>query len=235
VSIILAPRMGGARSAADASPVGRLTATMLQVAVAGVADPQRFRRGKAYAVDRAVARIEVSAGLLRATVAGSRPGGYQVTVGCALVARPQGMTGDRPERQHISALAPEGDDLDANCSCPDWDDPCKHAVAVLLAFADECLANPELLVAWRCGDGEPTQRRKVGARASGAPTPPAPPAGPREQNLFDTDEWTAFVGAGLPPIEPPEFAEEPAPLGRSHLDRVDIAAVITSAVDVLRS
>ncbi len=233
MSIILAPRMGSARSAADASPVGRLTATMLQVAVAGIADPPRFRRGKAYAADRAVTRIEVSPGVLKATVAGSRPGGYQVVINCALVARPVGMTGDLPDRQHISSLAPEGDELSAACTCPDWDDPCKHAVAVLLAFADECLANPELLVAWRCGDREPAPRRKVGARATGAA--PRSAAAPPEIRPFETPEWAVFVGDDLPPIEPPEFADEPPGLGRAHLDRVDIADVITSAIDVLRT
>jgi hypothetical protein len=41
------------------------------------------------------------------------------------------------------------DDLRANCSCPDWENPCKHIAAVLYLFADQLDADPWLVLAWR--------------------------------------------------------------------------------------
>jgi uncharacterized Zn finger protein len=40
-------------------------------------------------------------------------------------------------------------DLRANCSCPDWENPCKHIAAVLYLFADQLDADPWLVLAWR--------------------------------------------------------------------------------------
>ena len=39
--------------------------------------------------------------------------------------------------------------LDARCSCPDWENPCKHIAAVLYLFADRLDDDPWLLLAWR--------------------------------------------------------------------------------------
>ncbi len=40
-------------------------------------------------------------------------------------------------------------ELRAQCSCPDLNDPCKHVAAVLYVFADQLDADPCLLLAWR--------------------------------------------------------------------------------------
>lgn len=39
--------------------------------------------------------------------------------------------------------------LDARCSCPDWENPCKHIAAVLYVFADQLDDDPWMLLAWR--------------------------------------------------------------------------------------
>lgn len=216
------------------SPPGRLAATMLQVAVAGAADPPRFRRGKTYVADRAVTRLEITPGSVRAQVSGSRREPYQVVVACPTAIRPAGLVGDRLERQHITSLVPDANQLLCSCSCPDWDDPCKHAVATLLALANELITRPELLLAWRCEPDE-SRRATVGSRGRAGTdgdrhlrlvrTVPAP-------DPFDTDEWRAFLGEPVSvvlndrplPSELPPLRQEPS----------DIIIALRSALETLR-
>jgi hypothetical protein len=40
-------------------------------------------------------------------------------------------------------------DVRADCSCPDWENPCKHIAAVLYVFADQLDTDPWLLLRWR--------------------------------------------------------------------------------------
>ena len=49
----------------EGQPMGNLAHALLSVTVAGMADPARFRRGKAYAGDGSVSELEVEPGLLR--------------------------------------------------------------------------------------------------------------------------------------------------------------------------
>lgn len=147
-------------------PVGKLASTLLSVAVAGAADPPRFRRGKAYLVDNAVLRLEISAGVLRASVVGSRATPYEVRVAVQTIPRPATLT-SAVQREHIATLAPQSDEMLSTCTCPDTDDPCKHAVAALLALSAALVGRPELLVEWRCGEAPSTPRAQVGSRATG--------------------------------------------------------------------
>ncbi len=39
--------------------------------------------------------------------------------------------------------------LGASCTCPDWENPCKHIAAVLYVFADKLDSDPWMLLAWR--------------------------------------------------------------------------------------
>ncbi len=221
-------------------PVGKLASTLLSVAVAGMADPARFRRGKTYVAERAVTRLQVSSGQLLATVIGSRDTPYQVMVAVRPVARPDLST---PEllRTQINRLTPEGNELMVSCTCPDDADPCKHAVAALLAFAGELVSRPELVVEFRCvpADGEaPPARAEVGSRARAgerhlrlaptikervrAPEPPAP---------WENDEWIHFLGS-LPPAAP-DVPAEPAKVRRAMLGTIDLGAWVQSALDEL--
>jgi hypothetical protein len=234
-SVVLTPAGLGADHGDTASAAGRLAATLIQVAVAGAADSARFRRGKLYANERAVTRIEVRTGMLTATVTGSGSSTYRVDVGCPTIGRPPGLVGDVPERSHIVGLAPDGDDLLCSCTCPDWDDPCKHSIAVLLTFAHECITRPELLVLWRCGE-HTGGRAKVGARARSSPIRDAKPAA---TDPLDSDEWRTFVGVGQPgvvAVELPTRAGAPdsthhsTPSAHPGLDRLDSAAIAAAVV-----
>ena len=223
-------------------PVGKLASTLLSVAVAGMADPARFRRGKTYVVEGAVSRLQVSSGQLLASVTGSRADSYHVFVGVRPIERPDLST---PEllRSQINRLTPEGNELMVSCSCPDDADPCKHGVATLLAFAAELVSRPELIVEFRCvsADGEGTApRAEVGSRARAserhlrlapaikervrAPEPPTP---------WENQEWIEFLGKVPPPT--PDVPREPVQVRRAMLGTVDLGNWVQSAIDELSS
>ena len=239
MSIVLLP--GQFRG--DPHPVGRLASTLLSVAVAGLADPPRFRRGKLYVVEGAVTRLELSPGQLLATVVGSRDEPYQVVATVGLVPRPPGSI--ESLRTQLTRLTPEGGDLLVSCTCPDWDDPCKHAVAALLAFAAELVGRPELLLEWRCEpgpDGESSpSRAAVGSRAlrgserhlrlahSGSRQPEPEPT---PHDPWASDEWRAFLGS-LPLPSPPPVERKQAPVRRALLGTIDLGSWVQSALDEL--
>jgi SWIM zinc finger len=228
VSIVITP--GPPQLHREPTPAGRLAASLLSVTVAGLADSQRFRRGKGYLADHAVTRLELSEGVLLATVVGGRPDPYHVTITVETAIRPDDL-GQVPDRAHVARLIPRGEELLFSCTCPDWDDPCKHGVAALLALAAEFGARPELLVAWRCGEGEGRERPRVGSRARTDRhlrlVPPAPPTSP-----FETEEWHEFAGDGLT-IPRYDVKTEPLALPTMQLDRTDVAEVIRSAWEAL--
>ena len=223
-------------------PVGKLASTLLSVAVAGMADPARFRRGKTYVVEGAVSRLQVSSGQLLATVTGSRSDAYQVIVAVRPIERPD-LSSPELLRAQINRLTPEGSELMVSCSCPDDADPCKHGVAALLAFAAELVSRPELVVEFRCvpADGEArVSRAEIGSRSRAgerhlrlapalnervrAPEPPAP---------WENEEWLEFLGTLPPPT--PDVPREPAQVRRAMLGTIDLGSWVQSAIDELSS
>jgi hypothetical protein len=237
MTITLVPRRTtAAAAAADATEAGRLATTLLSVAVAGMAEPNRFRKGRAYVAERAVTRIDVDPGRLTGTVVGTRVDPYRVIVDVVSTTRAAGAVG-APDRPEVMRLTPEPDDIVVACTCPDDADPCKHAVAVLLAFANELGPRPELLAEWRCGTVGEAPRAVVGGRArSERHLRLAPPPAP--ESPFVSDEWRRFEGDGLPPVPAldalvPTFVPldpPPTPVGS-----IDLGQVMASALAVLRS
>jgi uncharacterized Zn finger protein len=238
MSIVLVP--GQFRG--EPHPVGKLASTLLSVAVAGMADPARFRRGKTYVAEGAVTRLQVSSGQLQATVIGSRDTPYQVAVAVRPIDRPD-LSSPEQMRAQINRLTPEGDELMIGCSCPDDADPCKHAVAALLAFAAELVSRPELVVEFRCVPADGTagpSRAEVGSRARAserhlrlAPAPKERVRQPEPPAPWENNEWVHFLGA-LPP-EAPDVPLEPAAVRRAMLGTIDLGAWVQSAIDELSS
>ena len=227
--------------------VGKLASTLLSVAVAGMADPARFRRGKAYVTDHSVTRLQISPGRLVANVTGSRESPYQVIIAVRTIERPV-LGSPEAFRQQINQLTPAAGDLTVSCTCPDWDDPCKHAVAALLAFANELVVRPELLVEWRSAHGgEGEGRARVGSRATRSgerhlrlatpgetaaePPRPAAKAPALPPAPWETDAWQAFLGAAPP--QPPTVPAEPSRVGQAALGTIDLGAWLRAALEQL--
>jgi uncharacterized Zn finger protein len=149
------------RNIGGAPPRGQVAAVMLRALAAELSDPARFRRAVGYARDGAVLDIEITAGVVRVLVRGSRFEPYQAHVWVDPV----------DADVHGLALVPRRDEVVADCTCPD-DSPfpgafCKHALAALLVLADEVTVDPEVLTTWRADtDGDDDERRSRTRRAA---------------------------------------------------------------------
>jgi hypothetical protein len=227
----------------------------LRAMTAAHADPARISRGRRYAREGAVGSLRVEPGRIRATVQGSRPAPYQVTVGC----RPaddgtratieDALGRGLPVAAAVDDALLEGFDVVpqsyvSSCNCPDWEDPCKHAVAVLTEFADLASDRPELLLHWRsvdtgavepAGATEGADRRAVarallermGASSRGAPPP--------TETLADPF-FTGSVPASGPVLEGmPTLTPRPNPFrkGQIVIEGVDVGLVLAELISML--
>lgn len=129
----------------------------------------RLQRGRAYARKGQALSIDIEKGIVHAQVQGSRPRPYRVTIRirpladaqwekleAALAAAPiyaaRLLAGEMPqdiEKVFDQAGAPlfpqAARDLETECSCPDWSNPCKHIAAVYYLLGEEFDRDPFLL------------------------------------------------------------------------------------------
>lgn len=127
---------------------------------------ERLGRGRAYARKGQVTSIDISRGLVTAGVRGSRD--YKVRIDMqtlgesqwedvarAVLARPATaaslLAGQMPDDAEDVfdemglSLFPRRMDLETDCTCPDWSNPCKHIAAVYLLLAEEFDRDPFLI------------------------------------------------------------------------------------------
>lgn len=207
-------------------PAGRLANTMLSVAVAGMADPARFRKGRQYAAEGHVTRLEVDHGVLRAEVMGSRDMPYDVVVRVGAVDVPAGTSPDEL-RMLMTRLAPDADDMTSYCTCPDFDGPCKHAAAALLELAGHLIGRPDLLVYWRTADPASPGRPTPTADAPRRTTTTEPPADP-----WGAQAWKDFLGVAPPPVI--DLPVEPLRVRRIPFGALDLGDVVRGALVTLQ-
>jgi uncharacterized Zn finger protein len=160
-------------------------------------DPGRLSRGRAYARRGQVIDLDIEAGEATARVQGSRVRPYNVSIDVAVLdddawSRVEAvlasravflarlLAGEMPQEIEEAfgaaglSLFPAADrDVDTGCSCPDWENPCKHIAAVYYILAEAFDRDPFLIFAWR---GRPRERllaelRELRGLASGTPAP----------------------------------------------------------------
>ncbi len=149
------------------------------------AEAGRLSRGRTLFRKGSVSDLSIMEGSLIASVRGSEGDEYETTVGTAPA--PPGVTRqivqaqDSQSSRSVDDLAAEGldvcpreIDLAFGCDCADWEEPCKHVVAVLLAFADRVDLDEAELLRWRgidlagpVGEQPEPQRRSTVVRRSG--------------------------------------------------------------------
>ncbi|MFO8011048.1 MAG: SWIM zinc finger family protein [Dehalococcoidia bacterium] len=129
----------------------------------------RLQRGRAYARRGQVADLKIGEGQISARVQGTRRTPYEVViqmktfspgewerVAAALAESPAHMArllrGEMPEdieavfaESGLSLFPAEEGDLETECSCPDWSNPCKHIAAVHYLLAEAFDRDPFLL------------------------------------------------------------------------------------------
>lgn len=133
----------------------------------------RLSRGRSYARKGQVLAIEITKGFVEAKVQGSFPKPYSVTIKVKLLPESDWkklaaslstqaifaaklLAGEMPREieQTFAAvglsLFPEKlRDLETDCSCPDWSNPCKHIAAVYYLLGEEFDRDPFLIFVLR--------------------------------------------------------------------------------------
>lgn len=154
--------------------------------------PARVERGLAYACEGRVKDLRITMGTIEATVHGSRPKPYEVTLKIAplddatweraieslserdalwsaLLSGEMPRQIDRVFRALGVSLFPSRDtDLSSRCSCPDWASSCKHVAAVHHAVAVSIARDPFLLFELRGRTREQVLGALRRARSGGA-------------------------------------------------------------------
>jgi uncharacterized Zn finger protein len=133
----------------------------------------RLQRGRTYARGGQVLGIDIAPGRVASRVQGSRKDPYRVTISvskfsaaerkrlaAALAASPlhlgKLLAGEMPqdiesvlEAQRVSLFPSRQSELQTDCSCPDWSNPCKHVAAVYYLLGEEFDRDPFLLFTLR--------------------------------------------------------------------------------------
>lgn len=129
----------------------------------------RLTRGRSYAHKGQVISIDIEQGVVKAKVQGSAPKPYNVTIKLAPLSNADWdkvtdamsaqaifaaklLAGEMPTNieeafsaAHVSLFPTRDDDLETNCSCPDWSNPCKHIAAVYYILAEQFDEDPFLI------------------------------------------------------------------------------------------
>lgn len=143
------------------------------------ADDGRFSRGRTLFRKGSVSDLAIVEGSVLASVLGSGGHEYETTVSTALaspgVMRQVAQSFDPANPLGIDELIGDGIeicpgeiDLAFACDCPDWDEACKHVVAVMLAFADRVDLDETELLRWRGVDLSNTGSSAEAARPAPA-------------------------------------------------------------------
>ncbi len=191
----------------------------------------RLTRGRNYARRGQVLSLELSPGQVTASVQGSRSRPYRVRIGITAYGKDQWarieerLAGDAwfvaqllsgempPDVEQVFTdlglhLFPSGaGDLSLDCSCPDWEVPCKHLAAAFYLLAEQFDADPFAILAWR-GRARQDLLARLGATATDASDEQDPPVPLTE--LLDV----FYVSPGT--IPPPR----PVTSGASLLDQL---------------
>ena len=133
----------------------------------------RLTRGRAYARRGQVMDLTVTPGEVKAHVQGSRVRPYKVRIGLRAFDKAEWLAvtaemaanawyaakllaGEMPvdveelfAKAGLSLFPGRAGDLSMDCSCPDWEVPCKHIAAVFYLLAEAFDDDPFLILAWR--------------------------------------------------------------------------------------
>lgn len=169
----------------------------------------RLQRGRTYARKGQVLDLELVTGAVNATVQGSRARPYRVRIGLDAFGKTQWaavcealadnawyaaklLTGEMPEDIEevftsvgLSLFPSDPGEMTMDCTCPDWEVPCKHLAAVFYLLAESFDADPFTILAWRGRDRE-RLLQTLSALRGGGESPAHPAAGETIVPLSDS-------------------------------------------------
>ena len=187
----------------------------------------RLSRGRTYANKGQVASLDMKGGEVTAQVQGSRGAPYDVRIKVKQLTESQwgSLAEELSRRPAVAAellagrmpksmedlfrgaghsLFP-GTDMDTDCSCPDWANPCKHIAAVYILLGDEFERDPFVLFRMR-GSGRDRILEMAGLRdlaraEADAAEPPRPlPEDPAEFWGKKGADAADATGAAVAPV-----------------------------------
>jgi uncharacterized Zn finger protein len=171
------PVVGGLQARSQKGRIGdtwwsqRFITVLESIGVGG-----RLQRGKRYARTGQVRSMDIVPGQVKASVQGSRAVPYRVFIqiriftenewdaaeavmASSAVFMAKLLAGDMPEEIEEAFVEASGslfpvsaDGFESTCSCPDWENPCKHIAAVYFLLAEAFDLDPFLIFAWRGRD-----------------------------------------------------------------------------------
>jgi uncharacterized Zn finger protein len=196
----------------------------------------RLGRGRSYARRGQVVSIDVQKGAVTAKVQGTRPRPYSITICLAplsdqdwervtdvmasqAIFAAKLLSGEMPRNieeaftgARVSLFPKSGQDLDTDCSCPDFANPCKHIAAVYYILAERFDADPflifklrgrtreEIIQALRQKRGQTLESEKPAAETEPIPESPAAPLEECLDNFWQAGEaLETFVTSPAPP------------------------------------
>ena len=124
---------------------------------------------------------------------------------------------DTFEAVGLSMFPERSDDLETDCSCPDWSNPCKHIAAVYLLLGEEFDRDPFLIFRMRGMDREDLLGEEFRQSAQTIEGPPdwRPSHCRKTRRTFWANPLPALAAADLGTLTPPEMhAALPRQLGR---------------------
>lgn len=158
----------------------------------GIGLGSRMQRGRRYARQGQVLSLAVGTGQVHAEVQGSRAKPYRVRIGIAAFGKPDWLqverllvenswyaaallSGEMPQdieevfvAAGLSLFPASADDMSLDCSCPDWEVPCKHLAAVFYLLAESFDEDPFMVLAWRGRGREELLNNLAAARSQAA-------------------------------------------------------------------
>ncbi len=194
----------------------------------------RLQRGRSYARRGQVLSVTIAKGKVSAKVQGSRPTPYQVQIKVPALSRAEWkrvaeslgakalfvaklLAGEMPQdieeafrAADLSLFPGRSQDLETECSCPDWSNPCKHIAAVYYLLGEEFDRDPFLIFRLR-GMERDELVSLIGGRAAGRPKGKGSKATRAPIESADTP-----APAGVPlPSEPSAFWGKEGPAAES--------------------
>src|SRR5258708_5248587 len=193
----------------------------------------RLTRGRSYARQGQVISIDVEPGIVKAKVQGSQPKPYKVEIrlktlsdqDCEKVTEVMAsqaifaaklLAGEMPKNIEeafgavkLSLFPTALSDLETDCSCPDWANPCKHIAAVYYLLAERFDEDPFLIFKLRGRTKEQiisslrAKRIETLPPESASPSPDRTGAGtiPMLEDNLDTF-WQAGEGLAVFTVNP---------------------------------
>jgi uncharacterized Zn finger protein len=175
-------------------------------------DSGRLQRGRSYARSGQVLNLDIQPGQVDARVQGSRPQPYKVQIKIKPLTARQWkevtdamsaqalfaaklLAGEMPQQieeafsaANVSLFPSDANDLETDCSCPDWSNPCKHIAAVYYLLGEQFDADPFLIFRLRGKTKSEIISMLRARRAASAITAPAKPRKPKAKRKTEPPE-----------------------------------------------